>query len=120
MAFVVEEHVGYVADEHRMHAYRRALRTLVRPGAVVVDLGSGSGILGLLACEAGAARVYCIDESAMLRVARTHIVASGYADRCVFLNTHSQDVKLPELADLVVADQMGPFGLWAGLLECFA
>lgn len=120
MAFIVEEHVGYVADEHRMNAYRAALRALVHPGSVVVDLGSGSGILGLLACEAGAARVYCIDQSPMLGVARTHSAASGYADRCVFLNAHSQDVKLPELADLVVADQMGPFGLWAGLLECFA
>lgn len=120
MGNLVEEHVGYLADDHRMNAYRSALSALVRPGAVVVDLGSGSGILGLLACQAGAARVYCIDESSMLGVARAHIGASGYADRCVFLSAHSEEVKLPELADLVVADQMGPFGVWAGLLECFA
>lgn len=119
MAYLVEEHVGYVADEQRMNAYRMAIRALVRPGAVVVDLGSGSGILGLLACEAGAARVYCIDSSSMLGVARKHITDSGYADRCIFLNAHSEEVKLPEQADLVVADQMGPFALWAGILECF-
>lgn len=120
MAFIVEEHVGYLADDRRMHAYRSALQALVRPGAVVVDLGSGTGILGMLACEAGASRVYCIDESSMLGVARTHITANGYAERCVFLKAHSMDVQLPELADLVVADQMGPFGLWAGLVESFA
>jgi protein arginine N-methyltransferase 1 len=120
MGYLVEEHVGYLADPQRMQAYRSALRSLVRPGAVVVDLGSGTGILGMLACEAGASRVYCIDESSMLGVAKTHITANGYADRCVFLKSHSRDVQLPELVDLVVADQMGSFGLGAGLLESFA
>lgn len=120
MSYPVEEHAGYLADTVRMNAFRRALRARIKPGDVVVDLGSGSGILGLLACEAGAARVYAIDSGPMLEVARKHAAACGFADRITFLRGHSEEVQLPERADLVVADQMGAIGLWAGLLECFA
>jgi len=120
MSYPVEEHAKYLADAVRMNAYRRALAARVTPGAVVVDLGSGSGILGLLACEAGASHVYSIDAGAMLEVARKHAQQSGFGDRITFLRGHSEEVELPERADLVIADQMGSLGLWAGLLECFA
>src|SRR5688572_14552112 len=120
MSYPVEEHATYLADAVRMTAYRQALAARVTPGAVVVDLGSGSGILGLLACEAGASRVYSIDGGAMLEVARKHARHSGFGDRITFLRGHSEEVELPERADLVIADQMGSLGLWAGLLECFA
>ena len=120
MSYPIEEHAVYLADTVRMQAYRRALATRVTPGSVVVDLGSGSGILGLLACEAGASRVYAIDASSMLEVARKHVAQSSFADRFTFLGARSDEVDLRERADLVVADQMGAIGLWAGLLECFA
>jgi len=120
MSYPLEEHATYLADTVRMEAFRRALAERVTPGAVVVDLGSGSGILGLLACEAGAARVYSIDSGPMLEVARKHAQACGFGDRMTFLRVRSEEVQLPEPADLVIADQMGAIGLWAGLLECFA
>jgi protein arginine N-methyltransferase 1 len=119
MTAVVEEHARYLADGVRVHAYRRALSRAIRPGDVVVDLGSGTGILGLLACEAGAARVYCIDESEMLEVARAIADESGYRDRITFCAGHSTAVRLPELADLVVCDQAASLGVGAGLLESF-
>ncbi len=39
----------------------RALEGLVRPGVSVLDLGSGSGILGIAAARLGAARVLALD-----------------------------------------------------------
>ena len=120
MSYPVEEHATYLADAVRMQAYRSALGARVTPGAVVVDLGSGSGILGLLACAAGASRVYSIDSGSMLEVARKHAAACSFGDRITFIRGRSDEVQLPERADLVVADQMGSIGLWAGLVECFA
>ncbi len=53
----LREHMGYVSDAHRLAIYRRAMVAVVKPGDVVLDLGAGTGILGVLACQAGAARV---------------------------------------------------------------
>ncbi len=120
MTAVLEEHARYPADHVRIAAYRRALAQVVRPGNVVVDLGSGTGILGLLACEAGAARVYCIDESEMLEVARNTTQKSAFHDRFQFFAGHSTEVVLPERADVVVLDQVASFGVGAGMLAVCA
>jgi type I protein arginine methyltransferase len=116
---LLDEHRHYLDDPGRLAAFRRALADVVRPGDVVVDLGAGTGILGLLACEAGAARVYAIDESGMLEVAREIAAANGRADRIVHLKGHSTEVSVPELADVVVADQIGYLGVEAGVIDSF-
>ena len=47
-----------VSDKIRTDAYAQALQQLIKPGDVVVDIGTGPGILALLACRFGARRVY--------------------------------------------------------------
>jgi protein arginine N-methyltransferase 1 len=116
---VLDEHRQMLSDPNRLEALDRAVRAVVRPGDVVVDLGSGTGILGLMACRAGAARVYCIDEGGVIAVARGIARANGFADRMRFIMAHSETVDLPERADAVLADQIGHFGFEAGLLEYF-
>ncbi len=91
----------------------------MRPGDVVVDLASGTGILGLLACRAGARRVYSIEQGGMIGVARDICRANGYADRVVFIQEHSHRVELPERADVVISDQIGRFGFEAGVFQFF-
>lgn len=89
-------------------------------GDVVLDLGAGTGILGLLACGAGARRVYAIDRGPVIELAREVAAGNGFADRIVFVNAPSTRVDLPERVDVVIADQLGPFGVEAGLLESFS
>lgn len=119
MSLILDEHREYLSDANRLDAYRRAIGELVAPGAVVVDLGSGSGILGLLACRAGAGRVYCIEETALIGLTREVFRANGYEDRVTFIKEFSAHASIPELADLVVSDQIGRFGFEAGILEYF-
>ena len=64
------------------------------PGAVVVDLGSGTGVLGLMACQAGAKRVYSIEESSLIELARDICQANGFADRVRFIKGLSTRVDL--------------------------
>ncbi len=119
MSLVVDEHRQYLADDARISAYREAIREVVHPGDVVLDLGAGTGILGLLACQSGAKRVYSIDEGGMIELAREICRANGFADRVEFIRGLSTRVELPERVDVVVADQIGRFGFEAGLLDYF-
>jgi protein arginine N-methyltransferase 1 len=114
---VLDEHRQLLADFHRLDALDRAVRAVVRQGDVVIDLGSGTGILGLMACRAGAARVYSIDDGGVIEVARAIARANGFADRVHFIMEHSTSASLAERADVIVADQIGHFGFEAGLLE---
>lgn len=120
MSLVLDEHRRYLADRSRVSHYERALREVIRPGDVVVDLASGTGILGLLACRAGAARVYAVEAGPIAGLAREIAQANGFGDRITVLRAHSSEVTLPERADVAVSDQIGRFGFDAGVLPLFA
>lgn len=117
---MLELHRELLADAARVHAFEHALRARVRPGDVVVDLASGTGILGMLACRAGASRVYAIESSGIVEVAQRLARVNGYADRIRVLQSAVDDAELPEAPDGIVADQIGHFGYEAGLFEMFA
>ncbi len=54
----------------------------VRPGDVVLDVGTGSGILAVAAVKLGAARCLALDVDAQaVRVARENVARNGVADR---------------------------------------
>jgi protein arginine N-methyltransferase 1 len=117
VSLVVDEHRQYLADTARVDAFDRALKAVVRPGDVVLDLASGTGILGLLACRAGAGRVYAIEMEPIVELARQIASDNGFADRIVCIQAVSTRATLPEPVDLIVTDGAGRFGFEAGLLE---
>lgn len=113
----LDEHFDYLADSVRLDAYRRAVAALVRPGMTVVDLGCGSGVLGLLCLQAGAGRVYGIDSTSMIEAARIVHSEAGFAGQVTFIRGMSTMATLPEMADVVICDQVGYFGFDAGIVE---
>ena len=101
-------HARMLGDVHRMDAYERAIRRLVKPGDVVLDLGSGTGILSLLAARRGA-RVHAIESMSVATVSEVLARANGLADR---ITVHRADARLlepVEPVDLVVSDCLGCF-----------
>src|SRR5437016_2740198 len=102
--------VGYadmIADEGRTSAYARALDLRIAPGSVVMDLGTGPGLFALLACRAGAAKVYAIEADDVIQVAREAATANGFADRIQFVHAMAGDIDLAERVDGIVADIRG-------------
>jgi SAM-dependent methyltransferase len=116
----LSEHAGYLGDRVKLEAYESALRQLVRPDSVVLDLGAGTGILGLLAARVGAKRVYSVDSGSILATTEAVAMASGYGDRLVFIRQPSSRLQLSEPVDLVVCDQIGGMAYDAGVLDYFA
>jgi protein arginine N-methyltransferase 1 len=100
------EHEKMLADSVRVDAYHAAIARHVRPGDVVVDLGTGTGVLAMLAARQGARRVYAIDHSPFIEVARAAAEANGI-DTIVFEQVNSRSFAPSEKVDLIVHEQMG-------------
>ncbi|MGH2522040.1 MAG: 50S ribosomal protein L11 methyltransferase, partial [Anaerolineales bacterium] len=59
-----------------------AIERHLKPGAEVLDLGTGSGILAIAAAKLGAGPIWALDiDAEAVRVARENVAANGVADR---------------------------------------
>ena len=94
--YSISDYGAMISDGVRMDAFVRALRGAVKPGAIVIDIGTGTGIFALLACRFGARRVYAIEPEDAIEVAREIAAANGCADRIEFIQAMSTRVTLPE------------------------
>lgn len=112
----VHIHHTMLADRPRTEAYRRAIHEAVRPGDVVSDLGTGSGVMALFACQAGAARVYAVEEGDVIGLARQIALHNGFADRIVFIQGRSDRIEIPERCDVITSEFFSNFALEEGLL----
>lgn len=96
-----------ITERPRMGPYARALRQVVRPGCTVLDIGAGTGIFSLLACQLGAGHVHAVEPNGAIQVARQLATANGFSDRITFHQALSTEVCLPTPADVMVSDLRG-------------
>ncbi|MDB9314984.1 50S ribosomal protein L11 methyltransferase [Spirulina sp. CS-785/01] len=96
-----------MADRVRMDAYAKALQDTVKPGSIVVDLGTGTGICAFLACQLGAKRVYAIEPDPIIELAKILAADNGLSELIEFIPQFSTQVTLPEKADVLVSDLRG-------------
>ena len=100
-------HVAMLDDRVRTAAFLAALDEVVGDEDVVVDIGTGTGILAARAARAGAARVYAVEATPIARHARAVFEANDVGDRVTLVEGWSTRVTLPERADVVVAEILG-------------
>jgi len=101
-----------IADRVRTEAYARALRKTVRDGCVVAEIGTGPGIFAVLACQLGAGRVYAVEPSEIIQMAREVAAANGCIDKIVFFEEFSDRVTLPTRVDIILSDLHGVLPLY--------
>jgi protein arginine N-methyltransferase 1 len=101
------EHARMLHDDRRTSDYLAALRAAVRPEDIVLDIGTGSGVLAIAAARAGARHVYAVEASDIADVAERVFAANGVQDRVTLIRGWSRDVELPEPADVLVAEVIG-------------
>jgi protein arginine N-methyltransferase 1 len=120
MPETLQEHYGYLADRVKRARYEAAIGDAVQPGDLVLDLGCGSGLLGLMALRAGASKVLFVEEGPIIEVARGAVGEAGLSDRAEFFQSNSFDLSLPERVDVILCDHVGYFGFDYGILALLA
>lgn len=101
-------HVPMMNDARRNLAWDAALKAAIRPGMLVLEIGTGAGMLALMAARAGARVVTC-ETNAVAAAAAVELAAlNGYADRIDVVPANSKDLRVGEHldrpADLLVCD----------------
>ncbi|CAK0822271.1 unnamed protein product [Prorocentrum cordatum] len=96
----------------------RALESCDLRGKFVLDIGSGSGILSMMAARLGARRVVAVDENAdLVRLARHNVSANGLADVVEVRHGLSTELELDEKADVLVTETMGTWMTCEGMVQ---
>jgi len=107
-ALLPQWHLPMMNDAPRNAAYEEAIRRVVRPGDLVLEIGTGSGLLAMMAARAGARVVTCEGDPAIAAVARRIVAANGFADRITVVNRFSSELtvgtELPEPADVLLSE----------------
>lgn len=106
-----------LGDVSRTEAFRDAINEVVRPGCSVLDVGTGTGILALFAASAGASKVYAVDESSILEIARELASINGLGESIDFRRTMAEELTLPEQVDVLISEWMGYFALAEAMFE---
>ncbi len=87
-------HFTMLADTGRNQAYREAIEAVVA-GKTVLDIGAGSGLLGMMALRAGATKVVGVEVLPELaRVAEEIVEKNGYADQMSIVPLHSTALQI--------------------------
>ncbi len=115
-----EVHIGMLNDEARTSAFLAAVEELTRPDDVVLDIGSGTGVLAVGAARAGAREVYAIEASAMAEKARALAAANDVADRLTVIQAWSTRVELPKRASVLVTETLGNDPLGEHIIDIVA
>ncbi len=107
-AHVPPWHFVLVRDTARNDAYEAALRRAIYPGCRVLEIGTGTGLLAMMAARLGASHVYtCEMEPAIALAARRVIADNGFANQITVLSKHSHDIAPDELGgpvDILVSE----------------
>jgi protein arginine N-methyltransferase 7 len=97
-------HISMMNDARRNGAWERALTRAIRPGMRVLEIGTGAGLLALIAARAGAVVYTCEDHPVIADLAREIVKLNGLSDQITILQQRSQNLD-------VDADLGGPVDL---------
>lgn len=101
-------HIRMLNDYTRTASFQKALFETVTPNDIVVDVGTGTGILAATAAMAGARHVYAIERTPnMPRLARKFFELNGLSEKITIIEGDSTQIELPEKADIMVSEIVG-------------
>ncbi|MGZ8347025.1 MAG: 50S ribosomal protein L11 methyltransferase [Allosphingosinicella sp.] len=116
-------HAAMLADDDRNTAFESAIRRAVDAGTRVLDIGTGSGLLAMMAARAGARDVVACESNPLVaETAREIVAANGYGDTIRVIGRPSTELSRDDVGgaiDVVIAEIFSDDLLVEGALATF-
>lgn len=96
-------------DEKRVKEFKSAIKKSVRPGDIVVDAGTGSGIIALIAACAGAKKVYALElDPDIAKIAERNVKINNLEHIIHVINKDVRKFRLPqgEVANVLAMEML--------------
>ena len=104
-------HFSMLNDQERNETYDTAIKRAVNESTTVLDVGSGSGLLAMMAARAGAKMTYtCEMNTVIADIAKNIVLANEHADRIKVINKKSDELligsDLSEKVDVLITETL--------------
>lgn len=113
-------HEDMIKDEVRTRSYYCAIKKNAHllKDKIVLDIGSGTGILSFFAAKQGAKHVYSIEKSDIIYTAIKIRDANKLTDKITFIKGLAENIELPvEKVDIIISEWMGYCLLYENMLD---
>ena len=114
-------HEEMLKDKVRTGAYQKAIleNSELFKNKIVLDIGSGTGILSFFAAQAGAKHVYGIEYADIADYSLEIIKKNKMEDKITIIKSKVEEAELPvDKVDIILSEWMGYFLLYESMLDC--
>ena len=114
-------HEEMLKDKVRTGAYQSAIldNSHLFQDKIVLDIGSGTGILSIFAAQAGAKHVYGIEFADIADYSLEIIKKNNLEKKITIIKSKVEDAVLPvNEVDIIISEWMGYFLLYESMLDC--
>ena len=100
-------------DQKRTEAFKKAIKNTVKEGDIVVDMGTGSGVLAMFAVDAGAKKVYAVEiDDNNIKTLNETFVKNGYKNKIFVIKGDVTKIRMPEKVNVIIGEMIA-----TGLIE---
>lgn len=100
-------HISMLNDRVRTESFLNAINEVVKAGDVVLDIGTGTGVLAVAAARAGANKVYAIEAGEISDIAQSVFETNEVDEKISVIRGWSTQVELPESVDVIISEIIG-------------
>lgn len=102
------EHEKMLADSVRIENYKKGIQKYINSGDIVLDVGTGTGILSFFAASKKPKKIYAIDHSNFIEIAR-EIAKHNNIEDIEFIKTNSRNYNPDVKFDVIIHEQIGDY-----------
>ncbi|MCO6360317.1 tetratricopeptide repeat protein [Roseivirga pacifica] len=106
--FVPPWHLKMLADHERNDAFEQAIEKAIKAESVALDIGTGSGLLAMMAAKHGAQKVYACEQSKYIaEAAKENIGKNGLTEKVQLFQAKSTQLTAEDLnpkPNIIVAE----------------